>query len=486
MPKTSLFLYSFSIILAFSFKAILDFKLNYFLIVVLFFFLILNLSKHQFKKRIIAILIFLITFISSSSYELESINQERQLGRQEFVMWVCDEVKKTSRRQEIIFCFVNENTLEKVISWWPLYPSFNYGDKLVIDCSLSLPSTIEDFDYPGFLASRGIYYTCSFPQLLEREENYKTSFLKKRILKVKNNISKIVKRNLPEPEAGLVLAVLLGERREMSEALLESFRISGIGHLTAVSGTHINLISIFLLFIFLYLGIKKKIAYLPLIFILCSYILLVGAKASAVRALLMSSFVLIAWRNNRLPHPLSILSACASITLIFNERLLIDIGWQLSFTAVLGIILFLPYFNNLNEKILKIFHYNIKKIIRPLLLAFFLSLSVQIMIWPLLAWHFNYVSLLSVFTNILVFPIFSLLMFLIIPTIFITYFLRILAWHLFSPIYFIAKLLIKVLEFSANFSCLYIKVANLDYFLIFIYYMFVFLIYRAIKKQANK
>lgn len=484
MPKTSLFLYSFSIVLAYCFKASLDFKLNYSLLILISFLFLLNLRKQKIKKKLISLLIFIIIYLFSPSYKSEMIKLDKELGRQELLMWICDEVKKTSSRQEIVLCFIDENINEKVISWWPLYPNFNYGDKLVINCSLQSPNIINDFDYPSFLASKGIYYTCSFPKLLEREENYKTSFLKVIIHRIKNNISKLVKRNLPEPQAGLVLAILLGERREMSDHLVENFRVSGIGHLTAVSGTHINLISLFLLFIFLALGLKKRIAFFPLIFILTFYVLLIGAKASAIRALLMSFFILIAWRNNRLVHPLSILCACASISLIFEPKLLINIGWQLSFTAVLGIILFMPYFNIINEKFLNDFPYNLRKIIRPLTLAFFLSLSVQLMIWPLLAGHFNYLSFLSVFTNILVFPIFSLLMFLIIPTIFISYFIRIIAWNLFSPIYFLTKLLIKIVELSSSISSLYIKLDSLNYFLIFIYYLFILSVYRTIKKQA--
>ncbi len=485
MPKTSLFLYSFSIILAFILKVIIDYNYNYLLI---FFLLFLNLRKHSFKKKLIASLIFIMTFILSPSYVKDSleINNKKELGRQDISVWVCQDGKENYRRQEIILCFIDESISEKVISWWPLYPKFNYGDKLIINCSLALPTKHNDFDYPKYLAAKGIYYSCSFPRLLERKENYKSNFFKTSLREINKSIEKLIKRNLSEPNAGLVLAMLLGKRNEMSENLVDNFRISGIGHLTAVSGTHINLISLFLLFIFLKFGIKKKIAYLPLILLLAFYVLLIGAKASALRALFMSSFVLIAWRNNRLVHPLSILSACAAITLIINPELLIDIGWQLSFTAVLGIILFLQFFIDINEKIIRVFPYKIKKIIRPLTLAFFLSLSVQIMIWPLLAWHFNYVSLLSVFVNILVFPVFSLLMFLIIPTITISYFLNFLAWHLFSPIYFLSNLLIGLVNFSASFEVLYIKVDNLNYHFIILYYFFVFLVYKAIKKQANK
>jgi competence protein ComEC len=487
MPKTSLFLYSFSIFLAFLFKASINYNLNY-LIIIILLFLFLNLKKHLFFKKIIASLIFIIIFILSPSYINSYINLTNQLelGRQEFSVWVCHEVNRNYYRQEIVLCFLDKNILEKVISWWPLYPNINYGDKLIINCNLALPKKLEDFDYPAFLASKGIYYTCSFPRLIKREENYKINFFKKNISSIKKNIKKLVKRNLPEPSAGLVLAMFLGERREMSEELIENFRVSGIGHLTAVSGTHINLISLFLLFIFLNFGLRKKIAYLPLIFFLGFYVLLIGAKASAIRAFLMSSFLLIAWRNNRLVHPLSVLSACAAITLMIKPKLLIDIAWQLSFTAVLGIILFMPYFNYLMEKLFKFFSYNIRKIIKPLFLAFFLSLSVQITIWPLLAWHFNYISLLSVWTNIFVFPIFSILMFLLIPTIIISYFFKILAWYLFSSIYFLTKLLIKVVEFSASFSSWYIKIDNINYLFILLYYSLVLILYRIIKKQANK
>lgn len=488
MPKTSLFLFSFSIILGYCFKANLDFQFNNLLFIILIFLLYLNIKNHKFKKKILATIIFILIILFSPSY-LESdivLNNNQKLGRQELSVWICKDVKENYYRQEIVLCFRDQEIKERIISWWPLYPKLKFGDKLIINCNLSLPSNFSDFDYKSFLASQKIYYTCSFPSLIKREENYKISFFKSKLETIKQSIKRLVKRNLPEPQAGLVLAMFLGDRREMSESLVENFRISGIGHLTAVSGTHINLISLFLLFILLFFGLKKKIALLPLIFILAFYVLLVGAKSSALRALLMSSFALLAWRNNRLIHPLSILSASAAIFLIFDYKSLIDIAWQLSFSAVLGIILFLPIFNDIKEKILKIISYSFIKISKALLLAFFVSLSVQIMIWPLLAWHFNYVSLLSVFSNIIVFPIFSLLMFLLIPTIFLSYFIEPISWYLFSPIYFLSKILINLVEFISSFSSLYINLENISLYFIILYYFLLRLIYRKIKKQARK
>jgi|GEM_PF-1941903 len=488
MPKTSLFLYSFSFILGLFFKAVIDLNLPVFLLFILCFFLLSNFKGHSFKKILIAIFLLILPMFYSFNIETESIELENklELGRQDLISWVCREPSSNFKRQTLVLCLISEKKDIKIITWWPLYPQYNYGDKLKINCDLSLPKKLNDFNYRKYLFNQGIYYTCSFPYLLEKKENYKVNNLKYFIYSLKDNIAKLVKRNLPEPNAGLILAMSLGDRHKMSESLEESFRISGISHLTAVSGTHINLITIVLLFMFFFFGIRKKSAYLPLIFLLAFYVILAGARASAIRAFIMSSLAIIAWKNKRLIHPLSILVVCAAITLIINHRSILDIAWQLSFMAVLGILLFMPFFINLNEKILKLFFYNLRQYIRPFLLAFFLSLSVQSMIWPILAWHFNYVSLLSVLTNVLVFPIFTLLMFLLFPIIIISSIVKVLAWYLFSPIYFLSNYLIWIADFMSSFSNFYIRIDNLTWTSLVFYYIFLFLIYRQIKKQSFK
>lgn len=488
MPKTSLFLFSFSFILGLFFRVIIDLNLPSFLLLILLFLLFLNFKSHNFKKILISIFIFIFCLFYSFSSQVKDIEAENklELKRQDINTWVCQEASSNFKRQSLVLCLIDKERKKpiKIISWWPLYPQFNYGDKLKINCQLSLPEKIDDFNYPKYLASQGIYYTCSFPSLLEKKEKFKANKFKYFISSLKSNIAKLVKRNLPEPNAGLVLAISLGDRQKMSESLEENFRISGISHLTAVSGTHINLIALLLLFMFIFLGIKKKSVYLPLIFVLAFYVILAGARVSAFRAFIMSSLAIIAWRNKRLIHPLSILSFCAAITLAINHRSLLDIAWQLSFMAVLAIFLFMPFFIDLNERLLKLFFFNLRQYIRPFLLAFFLSLSVQIMIWPILVWHFNYISLLSVLTNVLVFPMFTLLMFLLFPTIIISSILKSLAWYLFSPIYFLSNYLIWVADFMSSFSTLYIKIESLTWSFLAIYYIVVFLIYRQIKNKA--
>jgi len=485
MPKTSLFLYSFSFILSLVFKASLNFSWPIFVSIFLIILLIFNLRKHKSSRVFLALLIFTLTlFYNFENSDDYLKNTKDKLGRQNLDVWICKEPVSKENTQELVLCPVNSDFNFKIISWWPLYPQFSYGKNLIINCDLKLPEKIDDFDYQKFLAREGIYYTCSFPRIVDRKEAKKGSRFLSYIYDFKQNIYKLVKRNLPEPNAGLVLAMLLGDRQKVSEEVGDDFRHSGIAHLTAVSGTHINLISFFLLLLLISFGLKKKMACWPLLVLLSLYVVLVGARASAFRALLMSLLALMAWRNNRLVHPLSTLSVCASISLLINPESLFDIGWQLSFMAVLGIMLFMPSFNSLNEKIISRVYPKLRKFIRPFFLAFFLSLSVQIMIWPILVGHFNYISLVSVFSNVLIFPVFSLLMFWLFPTLILSSIFKVLAWFLFSPIYYLSSYLINVAEFMSSFSSFYLQVESIGYMSVFIYYGAIFLIYRYIKKQS--
>jgi len=173
------------------------------------------------------------------------------------------------------------------------------------------------------------------------------SFLAQRVSVLRNRSKTILRRSdLTSDQKSLSLSLLLGDRSEMSDELLHSFQFSGLMHLLAISGLHVGFlaISLFVLLKGLLHRLRlpfKHLLYLRvmvLITLLLFYALLTGMSDSVVRAICMCISFLICKLLGRRFNPLDGLGIAALILLVVNPQNLFQVGFQLSFSAVLGII----------------------------------------------------------------------------------------------------------------------------------------------------
>jgi len=324
-----------------------------------------------------------------------------------------------------------------------LYPKYEYGDELEINCELQKPVKFEGFDYERYLARYDIYSVCYYPSIkILSEGNGNRVYL--RILKIKSKLKGVVERGLPEPQAGILNAMALGERRGISEDLRDKFSKVGISHIMAISGLHITLLAGILMSLLIRAGFWRKQAFLIATVFLILYIIMIGAPASAVRAGIMGFLLMFAMSMGRLSKSVNALFFVACLMLMVNPRILRDdVGFQLSFLAVLGIIYFSPYFSRWFKKIPQFLG------TRDILV---MTMSAQVLVLPLIAYHFRRVSLISPLVNILVIPI--------LPLVLIFGFLGMmlglvslgLAKILFIPVWILLSYLVKVVEFFSQFS----------------------------------
>ncbi len=286
------------------------------------------------------------------------------------------------------------------------------GDNVFIRCKIEPPGVIKsddeykkDFDYGKYLLVEHIRSVCYQPLVIKKinEQENKNILIKinRALIKARQKFKTIIDTNLSLPASGLLNAMLLNYRREITPELSLAFNKTGLTHIIAISGLNITLIATMLFELFVALGVKRKKVFWLAMLILTIYVLMIGAPASAARALIMSGIFLYALSSGRLSFAFNALMLAAVILLLINPYALIyDIGFQLSFLAVWGLMLFY-------EKIsdwLKFFPDKFQ--IRSLLT---MTLAAQILTLPVIIYYFGRVSLIAPVANILVVPVLSIM-----------------------------------------------------------------------------
>lgn len=312
----------------------------------------------------------------------------------------------------------NKNLKGKIlVNVYKYGEDYNYGDWLQIKCKLEEPGIIEsengwrDFDYGRYLAVKGIYSVCYRPDLVEKTFSHRFTQIRAQIytdafytavINTKKKFKDIIDKNLSLPQSGLLEAMLLGYRREISPAITDQFSKAGVSHIIAISGLHITIMAGLLFYLLMALGVPRQKSFWPALVILFLYVVMIGFRASAVRALIMGAVLFYALKIGRLKKSINVLVLAAVVLLLINPKLLIfDVGFQLSFLAVLGILYFYPLF----EKWLKFIPDKGK--VRSLIC---LTLSAQVLTLPLIFYYFGYVSFVSPLANLLIIPVLPVVM----------------------------------------------------------------------------
>ncbi len=225
-------------------------------------------------------------------------------------------------------------------------------------------------------------------------------------------INSLQQKGLQGKELAVASALILGYKEEIDTPLKNAYASAGAMHVLAVSGLHVGVLFLIFstLFSFLdrikYGGILKGIV---LLLILWSYALLTGLSPSVMRAATMFSFIVVAKMTNRNVTIYNTLAASAFCLLIYNPLLLMEVGFQLSYLAVLGIVIIQPWITNWFQFKLKI----------PQLIWEITAVSVaaQIATFPLGLMYFHQFPNYFMFSNLIVIPLAVLILYLGLSTL---------------------------------------------------------------------
>jgi len=286
-----------------------------------------------------------------------------------------------------------------------------YGDYVQLTGKLHRPfnfSKGENFSYRSYLRNKGIQFILSVKKeekflILKRNQNNQVRALS---LKLRNHLKMVLEQHLTESETGIMKAILLGDRSKIPKHVRGLFVRTGTAHILAISGLHIGVVAgLFLMFLKLF-PIQRNLQLLMTIFLVIGYAFLTGGRPSVVRATIMVTVILGGFIAEREADSLNTLSLAAMVILLFNPLNLFDIGFQLSFICVGSIILFYPMIRNYENRISFV-----SDTPRRVSRYFKDSINISVSVWfgaaGIIAYYFNIITPVTVFANLIVVPMIS-------------------------------------------------------------------------------
>ncbi len=356
-------------------------------------------------------------------------------------------------------------------------PVYQYGDIVVIEGTLRTPFSYRGqpgFDYRKYLANKRIYSTL----------NVKKNFLSKKIGEDKKNITRIIRNiyslraklalhivtSLDYPERSVLTAMLLGKRQKIPSALKDLFAKTGTLHILAISGLHVGIIYFALRAILKIFKMPKNVSIILSILFLVGFTILTGARASILRATTIFSNLAFGEMLKRKTSIFNLIGLSSLMILAVDPNQVFDVGFILSYTAVLSIVCISPFLYGIfpAEKALvslwrKIGYYLSRSVT--------VSLAVWLGLLPLIAYYFGLISPVVVIANLVVIPLLFVIMgsgILLVSLGFLTKFLTAV---FAQSTWFFLFVLIKAIKFLKDIPLAYFEIKPLPLYVILIYYL---------------
>ena len=266
--------------------------------------------------------------------------------------------------------------------------------------TINAPLNPYQFDYKFYLAKQGIYQ-----QVFLEKEGFKSLGLDQFSLigvaaKIRDKVQKALQKyNFKDDELAVLNALLLGQRQEISKDLIEDYSKAGAIHILAVSGLHVGIILLILSSLLKPLERLKNgrvLKTILIVLLLWMFAFVAGLSASVVRAVAMFTFLAIGLSFKRKNVILFSLITSMFFLLLFKPMFLFDVGFQLSYLAVFGIVWIQP-------KLYKLYKARFK-LDDKIWQLFTVSVAAQLGVLPLSLYYFHQFPGLFLLSNLLIIP----------------------------------------------------------------------------------
>ncbi|MGD9327945.1 MAG: ComEC/Rec2 family competence protein, partial [Cyclobacteriaceae bacterium] len=374
----------------------------------------------------------------------------------------------------------------KVLLYLPKQEYPHFGKSLMIygpPRKIQPPKNPDEFDYQKYMHIKGISHQHFIKpgRYFEIDQGVAKSSLKGLTLKIRDLITRFLDKTIKDKNTKtIMLALLTGQRDYIDNGNYSTFIQTGIIHVLAISGLHVGIIYVFLVFILKPISRKKWsrfFSYCLKIIILITFALMTGLSPSVMRATFMFIIMIIGEMLNRNSHILNSVFSSFFLLLVFNPFKLFDVGFQLSYSAVLGIILFQP----LIYQLLK-FRFIIPNWIWKLVSV---SIAAQLGTLPFSFYYFKQFPTYFLPGNILAIPFVTIVTILGF-TLLLTSFIPNITYVIVIILQFLSDLFIKLISIIKSLPYGLIKPLQIDAFQAFLMIVMITSVYFMFKTRNWK
>lgn len=383
--------------------------------------------KLQSLQGLIIILILMVAG-SAITFQKDIRNREHWLGNiyhdSDYIIITINEplIEKTKSFkadgsvENVIQNYAAKKVYGKIILYFEKDPSVSalkYGDEIMFNKSLQKIKNTGNpgaFDYERYAGFKQIFHNVFLKKsdwvlLKEKNINPFSQF----IFRTRQNILNILRQKMEghNDELSIAEALLIGYTQDLDKDLIQAYANTGVVHIIAISGLHLGLIYIMLVWLFNKIPLIRRSGIMKVILILSSlwlFSLLTGGSASVLRSAVMFSCIVIGENFARRSSIYNSLGASAFILLCYNPYFLWDVGFQLSYLAVFGIVIF-------QKTIYHLFYIKNKWLNKVWELAA-VSLAAQVFTFSICLYYFHQFPNTFLFTNLIMVPLSSLILFI--------------------------------------------------------------------------
>lgn len=352
----------------------------------------------------------------------------------------------------------------------------SFGDKIKFTGEYVKPTgrrNYQGFDYSLYLKTQKLYGTFEGSSYIVLSTSC-CSYVEKIVNNFKEKTKKALRDNLDEDLAELCIGILIGDRNNLDEKIEEDFKKSNLTHMLAVSGSHFVYIIICIKYLEKVIKWRNFNKVLTIIIIVL-FMNLTGNTASVVRSGIMAIMLIVAKFFHRKSDVWTNMAISAVLALVYNPYTLFDIGFELSYGGVIGIVVFYDKVKDTLGKIIIKMHKE-SKMLQYILEGTSVTISANLVIIPIMIYNFNTISFSFIVSNLLAGGLLGIIVILGFLLVFLSLMLGQTLSIFFYILNFLLKALTKIAEVCSKLPFSYIYVPTPKILGIFIFYSYLFFI----------
>ena len=329
------------------------------------------------------------------------------------------EKTKSYKADATVEAVVTNNTATHCIGKLLLYFSkdssvdqLHYGDQIIINKKLQAIKNSGNpgaFNYQRYAAFQQIFHNAFLKEKdWTKLDNKKVNLFQQFLFTAREKILSLLQKNISsgKDELGISEALLIGYTNDLDKDLVQAYSNTGVVHIIAISGMHLGLIYVMLVFLFSKIpGINKSKWLQVLLILSCLWLfsLLTGGSASVLRSAVMFSFITLGKTFFKAASIFNSLASSAFVMLCYNPYYLWDVGFQLSYLAVVGIVIFQkPVYNLIYIK---------NKYADSVWKMMAVTIAAQVLTFPVCIYYFHQFPLLFLITNLIAVPLSTIILY---------------------------------------------------------------------------